>query len=109
MFNASPDTTKSADRCSPFCGGWGGGDDAGMMGAGFLHVSDVLVEITCQFGGLRQVHEEGPLVVGGRDFFFLSAGEAGEADVQREREQADKFHEGNVRLYRFKPVVLNFP
>ena len=86
-----------------------GRDDAGIMGDGFLHVGDVLVEIARQFGGPRQIHEEGPLVVGEREVFFLAAGEAGEADGQREREQADEFHEGNVRLYRFKPVVLNFP
>lgn len=28
------------DRCSPCCGDWGRGDDAGMMGDGFLHVGD---------------------------------------------------------------------
>lgn len=107
MCRLIPRSLRIGARLSVEAGG--GGDDAGIMGDGFLHVGDVLVEIARQFGGPRQIHEEGPLVVGGRDFFFLSAGEAGEADGQREREQADEFHEGNVKLCRFKPVVLNFP
>jgi hypothetical protein len=65
-------------------------------GDGFLHVGDVLVEITCQVGRPRQVHEEGPLVVGGREVFFLATRQAGESDDKQYGEEADKCHDGNV-------------
>ena len=67
MRRPIPQSLRIGARLSVEAGG--GGDDAGMMGAGFLHVSDVLVEIARQFGGPRQVHEEGPLVVSGRSSF----------------------------------------
>ena len=65
-------------------------------GDGFLHVGDILVEITRQVGRPRQVHEEGPLVVGGREVFFLATRQAGESDDKQYGEEADKCHDGNV-------------
>ena len=69
-------------------------------GDGFLHVGDVLVEITRQVGRPRQVHEECPLVVGGREVFFLATRQAGESDDKQYGEEADKCHATYPIFYR---------
>ena len=58
-------------------------------GDGVFYIVDILVEVTRQVSGLRQVHEECPLVVCRRNFFFLATRQAGESDDKQYGKQAD--------------------
>ena len=51
MHRPIPRSLRTGTRLAVETGS--GRDDAGIMGDGFLHVSDVLVEIARQFGGPR--------------------------------------------------------
>ena len=58
-------------------------------GDGIFHILDILVEITRQVGRPWQVHEECPLVVGRRNFFFPATRQAGEYDDKQYGKQVD--------------------